>query len=208
MMRRGTGSTETLNLSDEALVKRVQGGERGLLEELTERFLSPVYNRVVRMAPPSDVDDLTQEVMMAIVRSVDRFSARSSVSTWVHAIVNNKLKYYYRQRRHSRVRLQGAESQDAENDPPPIPDEGNNPLVRLMESDERGAVARVVNGLRPAYQQVLRLRFTDEREFKEIGEVMGLSLDAVKSLFRRAVADAAGKLRRLRQGQGARGALK
>ncbi len=187
-------------LSDQELVRRIQSGQRELLENLAERYLGAVYNRVVRLAPPSDVEDLTQEIMMAIVRSVGRFSGRSAVSTWVHAIVNNKLKYYYRQRSHSRVRVHGmggAEDEDGEQ--PPVPARNGDPLARMMDVDERGVVARIVSELRPAYQQVLRLRFTDEMPFNEIGKAMGLSLDAVKSLFRRAVAGAERKLRRIKQ---------
>jgi RNA polymerase sigma-70 factor (ECF subfamily) len=182
------------------LVKRIQAGQRELLEGLTERYLSAVYNRVVRAAPPSDVEDLTQEIMMAIVRSVDRFSARSSVPTWIHAIVNNKLKYYYRQRRsRGRTSVQWPGGEDDESDGPTIPAKDGDPVARLIQSDEQGAVARIVNELRPSYQQVLRLRFTDELSFKEIAKIMGMSLDGVKSLFRRAVADVAKRLRRLKQ---------
>jgi len=199
-MRTEVSTRGAQRLSDNEMAKRIQGGERGLLEELTDRYLSAVYNRVVRMVPPSDVDDVTQDIMLAIVRSVDRFGARSSLATWVHAIVNNKLKYYYRQRRHSRVRLQGGGQEDDDGEAPPVPGHEDEPLARIMEADERSAVARVVMGLRPAYQQVLRLRFTDGLAFNEISEAMSLSLDAVKSLFRRAVADVAKKLRRLRPG--------
>ena len=196
------GSTDAPSLSDSEMVQRIQAGERELLGELTDRYLSAVYNRVVRLVPPSDVDDVTQDVMLAIVRSVDRFGARSSLATWVHAIVNNKLKYYYRQRRYSRAKLRGGGQGDDDDEAPPVPANEEGPLARLMESDERSAVARVVNGLRPAYQQVLRLRFTDDLAFNEISKTMSLSLDAVKSLFRRAVAGAAKKLRRLRPSAG------
>jgi len=195
-----TGAATRLKLSDGELVKRIQNGQRELLEELAERYLSAVYNRVVRVVPPSDVEDLTQEIMLAIVRSVDRFGARSSVPTWVHAIVNNKLKYYYRQRRsRSRTSVQWPGREGEEDDGPPVPAKGEDPVARVLEADEQGGVARIVNGLRPSYQQVLRLRFTDGLSFKEIGEVMGMSLDGVKSLFRRAVADVAKRMRRLKQ---------
>jgi RNA polymerase sigma-70 factor (ECF subfamily) len=200
MKDREAGTAGLEGLSDAELVKKIQNGERELLEELAERYLSAVYNRVVRAVPPADVEDLTQEIMMAIVRSVDRFGARSSVPTWVHAIVNNKLKYYYRQRRsQSRVSVQWAGSDGEESEEPPVAAPSDEPLARLMEADEQGAVARIVDDLRPSYQQVLRLRFTDDLSFKEIGAEMKMSLDAVKSLFRRAVAEAAKRMRRFRQ---------
>lgn len=198
MMSSEGGSKTRTSLSDAELVRRIQQGERALLAEMAERFLPTVYNRLVRVVPPSDVEDLTQEVMLAIVRSVDRFSAKSSVLTWVHAITNNKLKYYYRQRHHSLDKAQGSDL-DEDDESPSIPARDDEPLQRVIEADELGAVARIVNELRPSYQQVLRLRFTDELGFKEIGQVMGMSLDAVKSLFRRAVADVAKRLRQLKR---------
>ncbi len=59
-------------------------------------------NRVKSKVPPPYVEDVTQEVFIAVIRSLHRFEQRSRFSTWLYTIVNRQIADFYRQRsRHS-----------------------------------------------------------------------------------------------------------
>jgi RNA polymerase sigma factor (sigma-70 family) len=58
----------------------------------------------------------------------------------------------------------------------------------LRKQEEMILLQRGITSLSEAYQEVLLLRFADGLPFREISEHLGKSLDATKSLFRRALA--------------------
>jgi RNA polymerase sigma-70 factor (ECF subfamily) len=163
--------------SDETLVDQVQNGEWGAFEVLYQRYLPRVYNRLRALIPPDDMEDLTQEVFLAAVRSLSSFERDSAFSTWLHAIINHKVSDYYRrtEKRKDKERL----FYDQE--------------VRLTSSspwpraEDRALVRQILLRLPEQYREVLLLRFAEGLPFKEIAQDMDLSLEATKSLYRRAI---------------------
>lgn len=63
---------------------------------------------------------------------------------------------------------------------------------KMME--ERIILRKALEQLSTSYREVLILRFAEDLQFNQIAEVTGQSLDATKSLFRRAVAALKNKL--------------
>ena len=187
-------------LDDAQLVTAIHNGKNELISVLADRYVQLVYNIVRRRAPASDVEDLTQDILLAVVRSIHKFKQDSSLRTWVHAIINNKLRYYYRQRKvRSRIsHFSSVESGDDDTDAVDARVEGgDNPTEVVAQEDENAIVLEALEELKDEYREVLYLRFTDELPFAEIAEHLNLSLDAVKSRYRRAVAAVRKKLRRL-----------
>ncbi|NOZ21799.1 MAG: RNA polymerase sigma factor [Planctomycetes bacterium] len=190
-------------LDDAQLVNAIQDGNNELISVLADRYVQLVYNIVRKRAPASDVEDLTQDILLAVVRSIHTFNQDSSLRTWIHAIINNKLRYYYRQRK-VRSRISSFSSVDGGGD-----DEtnavdarvegGDDPTEVVAQADENAIVLEALEELKEDYREVLYLRFTDELSFAEIAEHLKLSLDAVKSRYRRAVAAVRKKLRRLKK---------
>src|SRR5438128_1338585 len=81
---------EDLELDDQELVKRVQGGSRSALEVLIERHQSWIYNIVQRMIYlPEDAQDITQEILIKVMTKLSTFERRSSFRTWLYRIVVN-----------------------------------------------------------------------------------------------------------------------
>jgi RNA polymerase sigma-70 factor, ECF subfamily len=78
---RSCGSTG----GEEAVMRRVQSGDRDGLADLFERYSRPVLRLATRMLRNSaDAQEVVQEVFLYIHRKSDRFDpARGSVGTWV-----------------------------------------------------------------------------------------------------------------------------
>lgn len=58
------------------------------MEVLLERHYAPVHT-ICRRVLGRDADDATQETLIKVVRSLDRFDGRSKFSTWVYRIATN-----------------------------------------------------------------------------------------------------------------------
>lgn len=164
--------------TDEQLVTMAQKGDKEAFLTLYNRYLNKVYNRVRSRVPLDDVDDVTQEVFMAVVRSLKRFRHQSRFNTWLYTIVNRQIADYYRRR----SRRGGSQQ--------PLSLEVvtyNEPSYAHDTLDESADVRRALNKVPEHYREVVLLRFADGLTFAEMGESMGKSLEAVKSLYRRAI---------------------
>lgn len=78
-------------LSPEALVAACAAGDPEAVARLYDHYCDDVSRFLSRLAyvNQQDVEDLIQEVFLAVFRSAPRYSRRSSVRTWLFAIAAN-----------------------------------------------------------------------------------------------------------------------
>ncbi|MGQ9907658.1 MAG: RNA polymerase sigma factor [Candidatus Flexifilum sp.] len=167
-----------LDASDEQLARKAQLGNREAFQALYQRYLQRVYNRVRSKVPPQDVEDVTQEIFIAVVRSLDSYEQRSRFNTWLYTIVNRQIADFYRRRQRSPRSVVELDDDGAKEIPVPADVEG---------TEQRVVLQRALQALPEHYQEIILLRFVDGLTFAEIAEQRGQSLEAVKSLYRRAI---------------------
>jgi RNA polymerase sigma-70 factor (ECF subfamily) len=152
----------------------VESAQQGMLEAFTslyEYYLPIVYNRVRYLIPQEDIEDVTQEIFIATMRSLKSFRGESKFSTWLRTLTNRQVAEYYRRKRHPETEI--SEQIQAPHNP--------------ATTDEAIMLRQALRKLPKKYQEVLLLRFVEEMPFDEIAHHLGHSLEATKSLFRRAV---------------------
>ncbi|MEW5939115.1 MAG: RNA polymerase sigma factor [Chloroflexota bacterium] len=164
--------------SDEHLIQRFKQGDLDAFNSLYERYVPRVLNRVRYVVPEADIEDVTQEVFIAALKSLDSFRGESLFSTWLRTLTNYKVAEYYR-RRNRKQDPREAPIVEAET----LPDEGNGVLL-----EERIAMRGALLAVPEKYRDIILMRFSEEMRFEEIAKSMGTNLEATKSLFRRAVA--------------------
>lgn len=170
------------NPCDEDLVRTAQEGLLEAFSTLYERYLPRVFRRVYCVIPEGDVEDVTQEVFIAVMKSLPSFRYESRFSTWLRTLVNRQVADYYRKRNKQEILLDD------------IP--GANPdrfLIPERKNHEQGwdeliIIRRALGKLPEHYQEIILLRFVEGLQFNEIAEERGQSLEATKSLYRRAIA--------------------
>jgi len=169
-------------LNDLELVKLAQQGERNAFTILYERHLPSVYNRVRYVIPEQDVEDITQEIFIAVLKSLKSFKFKSQFSTWLRTLTNRTIADYYRRRErtnsHQNVNLEQMEFRA-------ILNPGSTRPSNII--DDRVVLRQGILALPEHYQNVILLRFAEGLRFHEIASESGQSLEATKSLFRRAL---------------------
>ena len=152
----------------------VQSAQQGMLDAFTslyEYYLPIVYNRVRYLVPEEDVDDVTQDIFIATMRSLKGFRGEAKFSTWLRTLTNRQVAEYYRRKRHPETSI------DEQMRAP------HNPAA----TDEAIVLRQAFRKLPRRYQEVLLLRFVEEMPFDEIARILGHTREGTKSLFRRAV---------------------
>jgi RNA polymerase sigma-70 factor, ECF subfamily len=167
--------------SDEELASLAQKGKQDAFIQLYERYFPNVLARVRFKVTENDAEDVTQEIFIAVLKSLGGFKGQAKFSTWLWTITNRKIVDYYRSHKsrfieqddYEEVMVKNAFRHTAEVDD---------------HQDDLMAVRQVFDTLPQNYQDILLMRFVDEMPFNEIALRNGQSLEATKSLFRRSVA--------------------
>lgn len=184
MNQRKSDTENKLSASKEkALIRLAQRGDFNAFEILYNQYFNQVYNRVWYLVPKQDVDDVTQEAFTAAAKSLKNFRGDSKLSTWLRTLTNRQIANYYRSRNRT--------------DPEEMMDIDDIQVTNLTGSSYKLDTSRVddmillregLDKLPDHYREIILLRFTDGLKFKEIAKLNGNSIEATKSLFRRAIA--------------------
>ena len=159
-------------------------------QRVVEDNYQRVYNVIFRMIEDRDeAEDLTQDTFVNAYRAFGTFRHESQIYTWLYRIAVNLTKN--RLDRRKRRRQSEGPSLDA---PVELDEDELSRQVedwrlapgRVAENTELEVVlARQVTQLRPEYKEVVILRDYEDLSYEEIAQVLGCSIQAVKSrLFR------------------------
>jgi RNA polymerase sigma-70 factor (ECF subfamily) len=137
----------------------------------------------------TDAEDVTQEVLLQVVRKIDTFRGESSLGTWLHRVTANAALALRRKRATCRER-----QLDALRDGLPIEvsDDGRRrrpacgPEEQAQTRELSALIEEATAELPEIYREVFVLSDVQELSNAEIGSLLGLSLPAVKSRLHRA----------------------
>jgi RNA polymerase sigma-70 factor (ECF subfamily) len=179
---------------DVRLMQLVSRGDTAALEELIQRHQFLVAGTVARMlGSNSEVEDIAQQVFIRVWKSAGRYVARAKFTTWLLKITRNLVfNELRRSKRHAHVPIQtepGAEERPLEDEAAQAPD------ASLLETELQQAIERAITQLPESQRMALILRRYEEMSYEEIGEILGLSVPAVKSVLFRARTELRERLR-------------
>jgi RNA polymerase sigma-70 factor (ECF subfamily) len=171
--------------NDHALVAAARDGDRRALEKLLERHQSAVYRFGMKMCgEPEDAKDVLQETLFAAARTLPDFRGASSVSTWLYTIARS---FCLKKRRTSKFAPERIESLEAQQEASSqVPDARRSPEEDVAGRQLRKVLDGAIAELEPIYREVLLLRDVEGLAAAEVAEVLGISVEAVKSRLHRA----------------------
>jgi RNA polymerase sigma-70 factor (ECF subfamily) len=182
--RTPTGDTQD-DSEDVRLMEFVARGDTAAFEQLIERHQALVIGTVARMlGSNSDVEDLAQQVFMRVWRSASRYVPKAKFTTWLLKITRNLVfNEMRRTKRQAFVPMQ-IEGQSEEL---PMKDESvQSPAEALLEHELQQAIEDAIIELPVTQRMALILRRYEGRSYDEIGDILDLSVPAVKSVLFRA----------------------
>jgi RNA polymerase sigma-70 factor (ECF subfamily) len=167
-----------------------ENGKIKLTPELVFRqYAAWVYNLARRMlGNDADAEDVTQDVLLQVVRKLDTFRGDASFTTWLHRVTVNAALA------HRRKRAQRAEHEV--HDPlQHFLEDGQHaasvrpwalpPVQQALDHETHQLIEKAIAGLPEIYRDVYVLADVEGLPNSEIGDLLGLSLPAVKSRLHR-----------------------
>lgn len=176
-----------LQPSDNELARLALGGSSDAYRRLVRRFERPLLSLIRRMVhDPELAEDLAQEAFVKAFRHLERYDSQRKFSSWLFKIAHNTTLDYLRRRRLDTVPLEiSGDDGDGSWEYLPAP-ESASPDFRAEQKEVAGAIGRALQGLKPAYREILLLRFQQGFAYHEIAEVTGLKMGTVKVHLHRA----------------------
>jgi RNA polymerase sigma-70 factor, ECF subfamily len=167
-----TQETRASTPSDEQLMVAFAGGSAEAFTELFARYKQPIFGFFRRrVADPARAEELAQETFLAVVRAAGRYEARALFRTYLYAI-GFRLLRSYRRKAAFRAAFLGMATRDRE------PATRNTTEVEVW-------LRHAIGKLERSDREVLLLREFEELSYAEIGELLHLPLNTVRSrLFR------------------------
>src|SRR6266852_3854674 len=170
---------------DVRLMRLIGHGDTAALEELIQRHQTLVAGTVARMlGSTSEVEDIAQQVFIRVWKSAGRYVPRAKFTTWLLKITRNLVfNELRRSKRHAHIPIQTEPSAEEI----PLKDETNpSPDASLLETELRQAIEQAITELPESQRMALILRRYEELTYEQIGEILDLSVPALKSVLFRA----------------------
>lgn len=167
------------------LLRAARGGDKAALEELLERHQAQIYRFGMKMCrDPEDAADVLQDTLLAMARGVRDFRGASSLSTWLYSVARS---FCIKKRRRSRFAPQQPSlDMTVVQEAAQLADPGRSPDEELAKKQFEQALEQAIAALDPMYREVLILRDIESLTAAEVAEVLGITVQAVKSRLHRA----------------------
>jgi RNA polymerase sigma-70 factor (ECF subfamily) len=166
-------------ISDDVVLSRAAQGDSEAFGVLYERYVRRIYNYVYyRTGNTYDAEDLTERVFHRALKHIHNYNNRGlPFSAWLYRIAHNLVANWHRDNsRRKEIPL---------DDGILGPYQSEHPEHELLIDEEREHLMRIIRHLPADRQQLIILKFVEHLSNAEIGQIMGRTEGAVKSLYHR-----------------------
>ena len=168
-----------IEFNEEDVLARASDGDRDAFGQLYERYIDRIFNYVYyRTGNLHDAEDLTARVFQRAMNHIHNYTDRGvPFSAWLYRIAHNLVANWHRDNnRRKEITLDDAIISKHN---------GDLPESELMSLEEREKLFSLLKCLPDDRQQLIILKFVEQMSNAEIGQVMGKTEGAVKSLYHR-----------------------
>lgn len=183
--------TDGISTTESELLEGLWRGDPAAYRQLVELNSASVYNVALKLlGDEQEAEDVLQETFMSAFQAIDSFEGRSKLSTWLYRIAYNA----------SLMRLRKRKQMTAFSlDRPPLDEDGLEmpagrelvdwsavPDDELLTAEAREEMDRAIAELPESLRSTFILRDIQGLSGAETAEVLGISVQAVKTRLHRA----------------------
>ena len=176
-------------MEERELINRIKSGDKEAFKVMVDKYSRIVFNICNGFLHNTmDAEDVSQEVFTEVFLSSGKFRGDSKISTWLYRIAVNKSLNHLRDNK--KIKKIKSLSPDLSNDfsaNVEIPaDRSQQSDYPIENSDRRKNLFSAINSLPENQKTAFILNKYEDLSYKEISEVMDLTIPSVESLLFRA----------------------
>ena len=154
---------------DQVLVSRTLAGDRNAFGGLVDKYQKAVFNLALRMVQDrDDAEDIAQHTFVKAFSRLSSFNQSFRFFSWLYRIALNECANCLNRRKRHEPLSETLAS-----------DEGRE--AAEIESDEQRFLQEALADLQEGDRALVLLKHYEGRSYEEIGEILGISAQKVKS---------------------------
>lgn len=171
-------------MDDAPIIRRAQEGDERAARQLFEAYQLRTFRLALGLlGDTADAEEVAQDALTYALLNIYRYNpALSSFSTWLHTITVSRARDKRRRKLLPSISLAhwlGLGNQ--------IRDHTPGPEESFMHQEVEHGLTAALNQLSPKLREAIVLRFYADCTYKEMGEIMGCSLNTARSRLRLAI---------------------
>lgn len=176
------GAQDYSSLSEPALIRLAQNGDRRAYDFLVRAYQKQVYRWAFHVVRTHDLaDEVTQDVFVRTFQALDRVDPDRPFGAWLcRSTVNVALNIVRKQQFRARW------AEENRPDPSDYEREASQPDAGFRRRRVIERLERAIDELPPIYRTIILLRLKNDMSYDEISRVLGLSMGTVMSRLARA----------------------
>ena len=170
---------------DVALIQRILAGDETAFESLVRKYQKQVHGLAFRKTGNfQTAEDITQETFLRVHQNLATLNDLTKFSGWLYAIVNHLCVAWYRKHRSQAEALQEIYISEIET-------EAYSRYIatehaKITAETQHDLVKRLLTKLKERDREVITLHYFEEMTSAEIGKLLGVSENTIKSRLHRA----------------------
>lgn len=148
--------------------------------KLINYFWVDVFSFVMKKVQDENVaDEITVSVFSKVLAKLDLYDPNFQFKTWILTIAQNTVIDYWRKK--------NRENEDSTDNFDDFKNQfARSPEELLISEEDHKQILNIIESLDFNYQEIIRLRFFEEKSIKEIAEELGLTIANTKVRIMRA----------------------
>ncbi|MCB0310141.1 MAG: sigma-70 family RNA polymerase sigma factor [Bdellovibrionales bacterium] len=171
--------------NDCELVAALKTGDKSAFVTLLGRYTEKVHNLALRITrSPEDAEEILQDVFLTVYNKIGAFEGKAAFSSWLYRITANTSFMKLRKRKqHAATSLEESITPDSSW----ASSRSDTSDVNFMSArhELRALLEEAIDNLPEEYRVIFIMRDVDGLSNQEVGEVLKISIPAVKSRLHR-----------------------
>ena len=177
---------EFLNYSqktDEELAKLTLRNQSVFLH-IMKRYEQKLMRYILRITsvPLEEAEDILQEVFIKVYTNLNDFNAKLKFSSWIYRITHNEVINNFRKKQARPQSVNWELNEEMLNNIASAFDIKKEIEIQFLRKN----IALVLNSMDEKYSEVLVLYFLEEKDYKEISDILKKPMGTVETLLSRA----------------------
>lgn len=162
------------------LIQKAKEKDQKAQTRLINIFWVDVFSFVMKKVhDENDADEITVNVFSKVLSKLDMFDPHFQFKTWILTIAQNTIIDFWRKK--------SRENQDPTENLDEVKNQyAKSPEELMISEEEQKKIIKTIESLDVNYQEIIRLRFFEEKSIKEIAEELGISVANTKIRVMRA----------------------
>jgi RNA polymerase sigma-70 factor (ECF subfamily) len=159
-------------------------------QQVYDEYQERIFRYLTLMVGKNEAEDLTQEVFVKIGQALESFRGESGLSTWIYRIATNaaidKLRHTLNRPQGDKLLTVESITATKENENIWTGETADSTEQRVIRQEMNGCIREIISTLPETYRAVIVLSELEGQNDREIADILGLTLQAVKIRLHRA----------------------